>query len=324
MQNWRCVVWWRLGPPLNERCLLAFSVPVFIALGFLLYRCLPTPSVRLVLHASTEVVRFQVANPDQAAFRVAGMRAFSEDSGTGDCVTGVIQPAIGVTVNYSITTTGRPAIGLSPSPTGTTQTVAQYSDDTDQARPLDGFHRIVFDESCKGNSPQRFPIVGNAEFGREYSAPTATQDPMRGALTDARLTIYGQSLHLSVPFFTQSIYEWKKIDVPGGSRLGAISDADDGAGPIWRGLAQFEFDKDKNSASYSIDASTNARGVRLTMPGVPDRDSQIVFGRFSQLTSDPNLIAAQLYLGGLIWLIVKFFEFWNWLGKRSALKNATD
>jgi hypothetical protein len=318
------VVWWRSDPPLNEKCLLAISVPLVVALGILLFRWLPTPSVRLVLHASTEVVRFQVANPDQAAFRVAGMRAFSEDGSTGDCVAGVIQPAIGVTVNYSVTTTGRPVIGLAPSSAATTQTVAQYSDDTDQARPLDGFHRIVFDESCAGNSPRRFPIVGNAEFGREYSTPTATQDPMRGALTDAKLTIYGQSLHLSVPFFTQSIYEWKKIDVPGGARLGAISEADQNAGPIWRGLARFEFDKDNNSASYAIDASTNARGVSLTMPGVPDRDSQIVFGRFSQLTSDPNLIAAQLYLGGLIWLIAKFFEFWSWLGKRSAVKNAVD
>jgi hypothetical protein len=304
--------------------MLALSVPVVIALGALLYWWLPTPNVRLVLRASTAVVRFQVANPDQAAFRVAGMRAFAEDSGTGDCLAGVIQPAIGATVNYAVTTTGRPVIGLSPSSTATTQTVAQYSDDTDQARPLDGFHRIVFDDSCKGNLPQRFPIVGNAEFGREYSAPTVTQDPMRGALTDAKVTIYGQSLHLSAPFFNRSIYLWKEIDVPGGSRLGAISDADDGAGPIWRGLARFDFDKDKNSASYSIDASTNARGVRLTMPGAQEQDSQIVFGRFSQLTSDPNLIAAQLYLGGLIWLISQFFGFWNWLGKRSAPENATD
>jgi hypothetical protein len=60
------------------------------------------------------------------------------------------------------------------------------------------------------------------------------------------------------------------------------------------------------------------------MPGAQEQDSQIVFGRFSQLTSDPNLIAAQLYFGGLIWLIAQFFGFWNWLGKRSALKKAED
>lgn len=307
----------------HPNCFLALVLPLLIVAGCLFYRWLPTPNVRIVLHASTEVVRFQVVNPDLAAFRVAGMRAFAEDSGTGDCVAGVVQPAIGVTVNYATTTTGRPVIALSPPAGATAQPVGQYSDGDDHVRPLDGFHRIVADDGCPGSLPQRFPILGNAEFGREYAAPTATSDPMRGVLTDAKLTIYGQSLRFE-PLSYPSIYEWKKIDVPGGARLGAISDAEQGAKPAWRGLAQFGFDKDTNRASYTVDASINARGIRLTIPGVEDQDSQIVFDKFSPLTSDPNWIALQLYAGVGIWLIVKFFGFWSWLGKRNALKNATD
>jgi hypothetical protein len=313
----------RSGPAFNPKCLVALLVPLLIVAGYFFYWWLPTPNVRIVLHASTEVVRFQVANPDLAAFRVAGMRAFAEDSSTGDCVTGVVQPAIGVTVSYAITTTGKPVVGLSLPVGAATQPVAQYSDSDDRVRPLNGFHRIVADDGCPGNPPQRFPILGNAEFGREYSAPTATADPMQGVLSNAKLTIYGQSLRFE-PLSYPSIYEWKKIDVPGGARLGAISDTGDGAEPVWRGLARFGFDKDISRASYSIDASTNARGIRLTIPGVEDQDSQIVFDKFSPLTSDPNWIALQLYVGIGIWLIVKFFEFWSWLGKRSALKNATD
>jgi hypothetical protein len=309
------------------KCLVALLVPALIAAGYFGYRSLPAPEVRIVLHASTEMVLFRVVDSRLSAFRVAGMRAFAKGSNTGDCVMGVIQPAEDVTVEYALSG-GKPAISLLPSSkqtaqpgTGSAQLVGHYHDETDRIRPLNAAHRILSDESCKGIPPQRFPILGSAEFGREYSIPTATLDPMRGALTDAKLTFYGKSPSLFL-FLYPSIYEWKKLDVPGGSRIGALTDAGDGAEPDWQGLAQFESGKGK--AVYIVDASTDARGIRLTIPGVADQDSQIVFEKFSPLTSDPNWIALQLYFGFGVWLIVKFFGFWNWLGKRIASKNATD
>lgn len=317
----------RPDPAFNPKCFLVFGMPIVVALGVWLYLATPTPTVRIVLHATAEAVVFKVANPDQAAFRVAGMRALAEASGAGDCLIGVIQPADDVTVQYALTSSGKPTIRLSPPSTrpaqpGSTEKtppVARYTDKNDQTRPLDGLHHIVPDETCEGSLPQRFPILGTAEFGREYAMPTATLDPLLGVLTDARLTFYAKSPPL---FFYPSIYEWKKLEVPSGSRVGAIADADDRSAPVWRGLARF--DRDKERAGYIIDASITARGIRLTIPGMGDQDSQIVFDKFSPLTSDPNWIALQLYGGFGIWLIVKFFELWRWFGKRNASKNATD
>jgi len=309
----------------GQRWLIGLIVVAAAVLGLAVWT-MPSPRISVVLNASTETLSFTVVNPDLAAFRVAGMRAVREDDATGECVAGIVAPAVGTTLTYLVARDDRIVIGLAPAPApGSSARVAQISGKEDLETPLDGYWRLLSDPSCAGDKPRRLPIHGAAEFGREYSVPTATRDPLSGLLISGKLTIYGHSIESLLGFsLPRSWYEWKNIDVPAGSRISAWTDDNEKAGAVWWGVARVDLDKEKETILLNVDASTNARTMRVAIPGVPDQNGRLSFDRFSQMTSDPTIVAIQIYFGFAVVLIQTFVSLWRGIGRFGWRRSVSD
>jgi len=303
--------WLRLGAFL----LLVVAIMLLAAIY-----TLPDPVVRSVLRAETEFLRVTVANPAVAGFRVGRMRAIPDAAGTGPCIAGLLTPAAGMEVSLLRVGTGSLVIRL-----GLPETTAVEPDDAatpelmvgtitsadDVPAALRGPHRFVDDAACPQAPTARLAIHGDAEFGREMGLARPTREVAEGYLSEGSLSIFVHSVDSLLGIFRlpSRIYQVQQIAVPAGARLSAMQGPRQPGNPVWWGIARV----DPARAGMSIEASTQARNIRLVVPGSESGGSTFRIGDFFHLAEDPNVFWIYTILSAILAMVIATST--EWIGR---------
>jgi hypothetical protein len=255
------------------------------------------PKMLSILSAETEVVSHRVWNPAMSAFRVQGMSLVQADDGDRTCVEGLLTPPVGMTLSYIVNRPtadggGLAVVGTAPAEGGAQPGWTGHlraGNGTALAVPADFI--LVEDRRCSGPAPDRLPIWGAIEVGDEIAAATDAGEQQRLLLSGA-LSFYGRAtteipILSSLISFEPVLYPVSDVKIPFGSRL--LGGQADPNSP-WRGIARYD-----PGGRLALEVSTEARDISIFAPGTSRVAETIVPSALAQLTSDPNLIAFQIY-----------------------------
>jgi hypothetical protein len=256
---------------------------LFCGLYLLLLWALPDPDTFVVLEARSESVEFQVSNPLQAAFDVAGVSLLPEEEGEErDCLRALVQPPAQARVRYL--RRGDDAVITTVEPTADEASRISTPDGTFE---LSGAFALLPQADCAQPTTGRFPVWGPVEIGEQLRAAASVGEEPPYVLLSGTLTVYGRSFSLPLIRPRSGLYHVSTIELPGGARLLTDSSVPDGRDQWW-GMVLAD-DEDGLRTTLSTEASR----VQLFPPGSRATPDVIEVGLFAQATGDPAIVALQ-------------------------------
>jgi hypothetical protein len=249
---------------------------------------IPPARISVVLAARSEFVRFLVINPEFAAFRVAGMKALTREENLNGCVDAIITPQAGARVEYRRGDKNYFRIRIDGPSNGGPAFLLRTT--SAEARELT--QSVVFEASddC-GDSPNRLPVWGPAQFGDILRPPGINGSITPGILYDGKLSVYARAHDRLIGIsFPPSIYLVNSFELPTGSVLSApIFDASS----TWIGSVSVE----KTTSGFKVQAEGQARQIVLrtagTVGGPRDSGEPVDLGNYAQFLNDPNIVRIQ-------------------------------
>lgn len=260
---------------------------------------LPPPATVSVIDAESESLRFDVMNPDLAAFRLGGMRLIDPDADDDPaCIAGLLVPALDARVTYRLE-----EIGLVVGVRGTGPSAGRIErEGPPLALPAEAW--LVPDAACPGHFPRRLPVVGPTVLGEELRPESL--DPAGGArpLVSGTIAVYGRAIEVDIGIYSAeaTLYPVSEIELPGGSRL--FAGPADGRPPPWHGfVTPGACDPDGTCAAFAVQVSTGATTLHLVRPGVEVKPEVIAISTFARLFSDPSIVFLWVLVGVLSLII---------------------
>jgi len=174
------------------------------------------------------------------------------------------------------------------------------------SKRVEGLADIVGDRDCGGDAPPRFPIWGALRLGDEIRSTSDTGAVQPGLLIEGRLRIQAQAITSAFVFFERdAIYNVADLDLPTGSRVESVSDANGSA--AWWGVAYV----DPQKIALQVAASTESKAFAVYRPGSTAAQTVTVTG-LTQLFADPNVFRFQTFVVvflGILQLAVLIWPF---------------
>ena len=292
-----------IHPHVKRRALYGFIVflVTMAAYAYLIWT-IPPARTWIALKTTAEFFQVEVTRPELSVIQVQGLTAVSLDSANllNGCVKGFLTPVEHAIIKYRRGKDNGLNIILVPPEGG--KLSASFSDENKGYATVNISGSIVLTaiDKCSGDLPNNFPIWGRAKFGEELKAADGKGQLSPGTLRDGTIEVYAHSqqhlLGLNMP---ASVYSVMSFDIPGNSVLttesavvgGNVSTAD-----YWIGSASLT----KDSDGFEVQATSRATSLLLSSAaifGADDAAQKIDLGRYTQFTSDPNILLLQLIAG---------------------------
>jgi hypothetical protein len=286
--------WLRVGVSLALATLLAFGAV------WGLFWFYGKPSTLTSIKARSELVTFDVFNPELAIIHAQGLRIGSWPDASRDdqCGAGAFLPGVGAKVTYQRVEQG--ALQITIEGAGELRTPAGGT------VPFEGELLLFHDASCQpGLLANRLPVWGPGKIGSPFSMRSDGPGPI---LLSATLDVFGRTI--DVPFFGKSgsIYvAIEEMAIPPGSFIESDRPLDGANEELALNPegAMFGFVELSGEPGLSVFVSTESRQLGVTTPGARANSSRIDLGLFVQVLNDPGFLKIQLSFALLLLLAPK-------------------
>jgi hypothetical protein len=327
----RFSVWAKELGPLRR---IALSVLNACALFLLAYGLLQSYAksgrVLSIVSATTEMVKFEVQDPDLATIPVRKMRVEAPDDfpKKGGCKSGLFKPVLGAVVTYTRMGYGpiqievAPKEGAAPRDSGTLLESGVdgekfagevfFTPDATCVDPTSGAEAkfIIAGNyilgTCgapRGALDPPYPLYGHVTVGSEFHG-TPSHHEIQPYLLSGTLKVSAWSVSF-LGMFDEALYKQSEFDLPVGSRLdtyrgeSAPADSD-----YWWGTCYC----DPQRPALTVEAVTPTPKLALFRPFVKTPDI-IQVTATARIFEDPNLIKAYRLIG----LLIGTVTLMNWI-----------
>jgi|GEM_PF-6381859 len=257
----------------------------------------------MIIEATTRSLNYETINPLESRINFPFpvlLKKSLRDKGT--CIQGVLEPALGTKVNFTISNNIL-IIRLSSDETRTGYMYVKGSSDDPYAFDNNDAIWVSQNSACeKGNiSTLSMPIWGVTEIGKIPAAATlaGNSDLLSGVLLQGKVTLFGRN------GLERGIYPAGEVTLPVGARLSSVS-VDGTYAPAW-GYALFSpHHVDENGlASLSVYATTEAEELLIKRMASGPEPEVIKLSALSHIAGSPLFI----YFGTAITALFVLSEF---------------
>lgn len=292
--------------------IVRFALIGAIAAGYLyVVFLMPPPGTVSVVEATSEQVRFQVAVPEMARLRIAGLGVRGEVPLPASVATHPARSQRAAGVNAQATAAKRflcPGGILEPT-AGTMVTYRRFDDgavrillERQDDKPVGEFKGasgpmpveirnaswlLLEGDECDGTGATRLPVNGIASLGDELRPEFSVHEPASAPLLEGTVKVFGRSLSVWLFGSKPQLYSVAEISLPAGSRL--EEDGEAGHRSVWSGFAMLGGD-----TALKVYLTTEARSLTVIRPGASVEPETIRIDTLTLLTTDPTVIALQV------------------------------
>lgn len=256
--------------------------------------------------ARTERVLVRIINDDLGTIPLAGFKPISDDPFSTDqasvCASsGTFTPAVGSIVEFVRIADGDMRISIFP-PGGNDAVASESGSVT--ASPASGATHFVSAGCEEEGRASRFTVWGPVALGDDIRASVTGAGPQSALLLEGSVEVSARSSDL-FGFIPQTLYHVSTIELPTASRVSEVGPDDMPAGALWAGYVAFRKDQD----ALEFRAQTEARNLKIYLPGQEAGAEQIRIGLMMPLFQDPYLIVVQILFAAFFLVFEKFIAF---------------
>ncbi|MHA6687646.1 hypothetical protein [Mesorhizobium sp. A556] len=290
----RSLAWGRVG--------ISFLLAaVLSALAVLVIHMVRDPQTFAIINARSEVLSYNVFNPELAIIYGSGLKISSwpDDRGVsrdGQCVGGAIIPDVMSTVTYQ--RIEKSVIQISIDGKG------EHRSDQNSVAGFDGELVLYMDAECGDLVSNRFPIWGPGKIGSAFAMRSDGPGPI---LLSGSLDVFGRTIDLG-PFRGGAMYPaTQPLTIPSGGYIESHRPGDGGqsSNVAAEDTALFGYVSLSDEDGLGVHVTTETPELQISTPGVKENTNRIEIGLFAQVLNDPNILAIQLTLVllALLWPI---------------------
>ena len=277
---------------MSQRALVSTAILVWIVIVcfiLLFHDKAPVNDVK----ATTERVQVRVVNPSTAAFSIAGYRMFDDSPfaavAEGACGEGVFTPSPGAVIEY--VRIGDGPLRISVRPAGPGQRAGGTG--TGDGLPAGAVHFIAAD-ACGGLRARRLPVWGAVALGDDLRG-TAGTDTASALLLEGEISVSARSVTL-FGLLPPTLYHVTTVRLPTGSRVSEVGADEAPDGALWAGYVSLA----EAGRGLEFRAVTDARNLKLFLPGQGGVGDQLRIGLLIPVFQDPYLVFLQILLGSVL------------------------